>query len=168
MKRVMKVLCAENSEWWHKPAVLGIEKTEGTDFNHVAFLTEMNFVYEAVWPKARKSSLDKWKKRFKVIRTYELHLEPNEYQEMMELISLQVGKPYSVFQCAMIWVAQSFAGIQKDVESINWNGDKALICSEFVARPIKKVFNFSFNQGIDSIGMDEIEQCLKSISFRWY
>lgn len=166
--RIIKVLCAENKGIFHKPAVWGIEKVEGVDFNHVAYLSDAGFVYEAIWPKARRVSMFEWKKKFNLIRTYEIHLTESQHKEMMNRIIAQVGRKYSVWQCAMIYAAQSVSLLKEKIEATHWNGWKALICSEFIARPIVDVLGYEFDQGLDSVGMDEIEICIQAISARSY
>jgi len=166
--RILKVLCAENTGLIHKPAVWGIEKVEGVDFNHVAFCTDDGWIYEAIWPKCRKVNYSDWLNKFKLIRTYQINLTDDQYKEIVGKIKKQVGRKYSIWQCAMIYLAQSVSIIQEKIESTNWNGWKALICSEFIARPIVEVLGYKFDQGLDSVGMDEIEIMLKEISARSY
>jgi gamma-glutamylcyclotransferase (GGCT)/AIG2-like uncharacterized protein YtfP len=166
--KTLRVLCAENVEWIHRPAVWAIEKVEEVNFNHVAFQDEDCFIYEAVWPKCRKISSREWLKKFKLIRTYEIIVSENQYKLIMTKINKQVGRSYSIWQCAMIYVAQSVSLLKEKIESTNWNGWKALICSEFVARPIVEVLDYRFDQGLDSVGMDEVEIMLKALSARSY
>lgn len=156
----VKVLCCENLGLLHSVAVKAIEKSEGTDFNHVAILLN-GFVYEAVFPRARKISKYDWDKLFRTIRTYEIELNELEYRLFLEQMLAQHGKPYSVFQCAMIWLSNSVGVLERFIERIVWNGNKALICSEFVARPLIKAKDFKFENEPDTVGMDEIETCLK-------
>lgn len=167
-KRILKVVCANNKGWLHYPVVKGIQKTEGVNFNHVAFITEFNFAYEAVFPRARKVHLAKWHTLFEIVKTYEYHIEHNQYAKVLEQIQSQVGRPYSVWQCAMIYFAQSISFLQKKIESTVWNGKKALICSEFVAYPLQQITGIQFNQGIDSIGMDEIKEAMESTAHKIY
>ena len=167
-KRILRVVSANNKGWLHYPVVKGIQKTEGVDFNHVAIITEFNQVYEAVFPKARKMHLAKWNSLFSVVKVYEYHLEPEVYAQVLEQIQSQVGRPYSVWQCAMIYFAQSMTFIQKKIESKIWNGRKALICSEFVAYPLMSITGFEFSQGVDSIGMDEIKEALEKTAHKIY
>lgn len=167
-KRVLKVVCADPIKFWHKPGSWLIKKTEGTTFSHVAYTTEFNTVYEAVWPKCRFMYQVTWLKEYKIIKTYELYLDPKDYAKIINDISNQIGKPYSFIQCAMIYIAQQISCIKEKIESTNFNGWKALICSEFVARPLVDVIGYKFDQGIDSIGLDEIEECLNKISNRSY
>lgn len=166
--RTIKVLTAENTGFFHQVAVYGIEKVEGVDFNHVAIQLEDGFVYEAIWPKSRKVMVYKWKRKFKLINTYEVDVTESQYEKIEKIIKKQVGVSYSLWQCTMIYVAQSVSLLQEKIESTNWNGWKALICSEFVARPFVDVLGYKFDQGLDSVGMDEIEQMIKSISTRSY
>jgi len=68
----------------------------------------------------------------------------------------------------MIYIAQTVTLLQKKIELFNWNGKKALICSEFVARPMVEVLGAKFDQGLDTVGMDEIESVLKVHAARVY
>lgn len=166
--RIIRVLCCENTSYFKHLVAKAVERSENTDFNHVCFLSEMNIVYEAIFPKTRMISFDEWKNHFKVIRTYELRLEPKVYNAFMKYITEEIGKPYSIWQIIMIYLAQNVHAIQKKIETTLWNGKKALICSEFVAAPLADVLNVKLPQGIDTIGMDEIEEMLKQIAYKVY
>jgi hypothetical protein len=76
----------------------------------------------------------------------------------------QIGKPYSLFQCFMILISNTFRFLQKLINITVWNGNKYLICSEFVARPIHAATKFEFKNKLDTVGMDEIEDCLNKIA----
>jgi hypothetical protein len=70
--KTIKVICCENKDWLHQIGVWAIEKTEKTTFNHVAVLfiddDNIEWVYEAVFPRARKILFSKWIKKFKIIK----------------------------------------------------------------------------------------------------
>jgi hypothetical protein len=165
---IVQILCCENTEWLHKIGVWAIEKSERTNFNHVAILLKddygVEWVYEAVFPRARKMRFAEWIKKFKIIKSYNLPLYKYEYFKFITTVHSQIGKPYSIFQCFLIWISNSVGVLEHYIESTLWNGNKSLICSEFVARPIVAAIGFEFENDLDSIGMDEIEFCLNKIA----
>lgn len=162
------ILCCENTEWLHKIGVWAIEKSEKTNFNHVAvMLTDdygVDWVYEAVMPRARKMRFVEWIKKFKIITAYELALENYPYFAFKCALFNQIGKPYSIFQCFLIWMSNSIGVLEHFIERTVWNGNKSLICSEFAARPIVAATGYKFENDLDSVGMDEIQECLYKIA----
>lgn len=162
--KTVKVLCSENKGWLHKIGAWAIKKSEGTNFNHVAILDEENFIYEAVFPKSRKLHLKEWEKHFVIIKTYEIKMSKEKYDHFMYEVSKCLNKRYSLFQCFMIWVSNSVGVLEAFIEKTVWNGNKALICSELVAWPIKVVLNYRFSNYLDTVGMDEIEECLVTVA----
>jgi hypothetical protein len=164
----VQVLCCENTEFLHKLGVWAIEKSERTNFNHVAVLVKDDFgiewVYEAVFPRARRMRFEEWLKIFKIKKSYAIELDSNQYDNFIKTIYIQLPKPYSIFQCLLIWLSNSIGVLEHFIERIVWNGNKALICSEFVARPIVAALGYQFENQLDSVGMDEIEFCLDKIA----
>jgi len=162
--RVVKVLCCQNKGLLHKIGVWAIKKSEGTDFNHVAILSEDDLVYEAVFPKTRKLPFKEWVKLFDLVRIYEIKMSKEMYDHFIYETAKCLNKNYSLFQCFMIWVSNSIGVLESSIEKTIWNGNKALICSELVAWPIKEVLKYRFSNTLDTVGMDEIEEALKTVS----
>ncbi len=162
----VKIICCCNRSILHKPAEIGIKKSEGVDFNHVAILDEDHFVYESVWPKSRRIEYGKWINLFRIVRIYEIQLSANDYHDFIFECKYNLGIKYSVFQCILIWIINSYRGlVQKIIESIQWNGRTAMICSEMVARPLSKVLKYDFKMDLDVVGLDEIENaCVNLIN----
>lgn len=161
------ILCCENTEWLHKIGVWSIEKSEGTNFNHVAILMVDDFgvhwVYEAVFPRVRKIRYHDWLKKFKIIKSYEIPLDDYESFRFQTTAKTLLGKPYSIFQCFLIGLSNSIGALENFIERTIWNGNKALICSEYVATCIVAAIGYQFKNQLDSVGMDEIEECLNAI-----
>lgn len=160
------VLCCMNTEAIHKPAVKMIQESEGTDFNHIAILMKDEFgndwVYEAVFPRARKIPYYEWEKKFKIIHKFKLNLTEGQfstfYCEMIELI----GNVYSVSQCVLIGLANAIGikWVERKIESMTWNGKNAVICTEFFARPFSYATGYIFENDLDTVGTDEVLKCL--------
>jgi hypothetical protein len=167
-KRILKVVCAENISWWHKIGVWAIKEAEGVDFNHFAYLSDDGYIYEAVLPKSRSKMFSEWLKIFKVVRTYEFELEEKLYHKIMRDIYDELDKPYSIFQIISIWISQSLKIASNKFKYFNINGEKALICSELVARPLANNMKIEFGINLDNVGMDELELVLKNTSTRSY
>lgn len=166
MKKVT-VLCAENRDWFHKIGAWFIEKSEKTNYDHVAILLENNFktylIYEAMFPKSRKIRFCDWTERFKIIKTYEIELTDTQYEAFEMTAKALVGKPYSLWQCFIIGLSNLVGVAEHYLNSTVWNGNKALICSEFIARCVVASVGYEFSTQLDEVGLNEIEECLNKI-----
>lgn len=161
--RKVKFLTADNIGLLHKVGSWVIKKSEGTKFDHVAILITdygIEWVYEAVFPNARKIRLDEWKKTFKIIDQYELDLDDLGYLKFISELNSQVGKPYSLIQLILIWTSNVLGLFESVIRKTIWNGNKALICTELVARPIHYALDYNFNKSFDVIDLNDIKKAL--------
>ena len=163
--KTIKVLCCENTKILHKPGTWIIEQSEGTDFCHVAIQID-DFVYEAVFPKARVIYQSNWDKQFKTVHEYDLVLEDEEYTVFMNEVLYQLGRPYSLIQLVLIWLSNCLGVWESFINETIWNGNKALICSEFVGRPIASTKNYYFGKSLDTIDLNDIKNCLDKIGYK--
>lgn len=161
--KTVQILCAENITLLHKPGAWAIEQAENLNYCHVAILID-DFVYEAVWPRSRKIRLKDWLTKFKIIKIYELEFDEHSYQNFLVEIFLQLGRPYSLTQIVLIWLSNCLGILENYINKTIWNGNKALICSEFVARPITRATDCTFAHSFDTVDLFELESVLKSIS----
>jgi hypothetical protein len=150
------ILCSESTKLTHKPLNAMIKFVEKVDFSHYAFLID-SYVYEAVSPVSRKISFSDWQKHNDVIRTYTIEVDVVQKTNLLSRVVDQLEKPYAFSQIIAILIGNIFHLPNK----IEFNGKKALICSEFVARPLSEVIGWAFSVTPDHIGMDEVEAVLK-------
>lgn len=165
--KIVHIVCAENKSWIYQIGVWGIEKIEGTDFDHVSIVLydnyDGNWVYESVFPTSRKIRMADWLKKFKVIKAYKLELTEDQYVIFLEEMLAQLEKPYSLLQCVLIAFYNILGIVNKALNKLKYNGEKSLICSEFIARPIVAATGYEFDKSLDLVGMDEMEECLNKI-----
>jgi len=157
---IITVLCCENTKLTHQPLNSAIKMVEGVDFSHYAFLID-EYVYEAVAPRSRQIHYSEWRKNYWIVRTYTIEVNSIQLCKILDIIATQLNIPYSFAQIFKILIGNIFhLKFKKD-----FNGKKALICSEFVARPLAEVLGYMFPISLDHIGMDEVEDVLKKNQF---
>lgn len=156
------VICAVGTKFINQIGVWAIKKSEGTSFSHFAIFDGTN-VWESVFPSSRTIDITEWLTHYKPVKTYIIDLLPSEYEQFIEILEQNTPKDYSVFQLFLIWCCNALGILEVFLNKIIWNGNKALICSEYVAEPISKVLKYDFKKSIDVVGMDEVEAALKKI-----
>lgn len=140
----------------HKPINAAIKLVEGVDFSHYAYLIN-GMVYEAVSPKSKQTHFTQWRQKYNIIRTYTVDVPAEKELQFMQIIEKQLDVPYAYSQIIAILLANIF----HISTTSDFNGKRALICSEFVARPLVEVSGYTFSVPPDMIGMDELEAGLK-------
>lgn len=150
------ILCCESKSFLHKPINAAIKLVEGVDFSHYAILVD-GMVYEAVSPKSRKIPYTEWTKKYYIVRTYTIEVPLAKQGNFMSMLEEQLGIPYAYSQIVAILLGNVFHLPNK----VEFNGKRALICSEFIARPLAEVLGYKFTVTPDHIGMDEVESALR-------
>ena len=145
-----------------------IEWIDGVPFTHVSILVENideKMIYESVFPRSKKVSVEDWKKHYKLKYIYQL---PSvDVKLATSLLEEMRGKEYSIFQLILIAVARAFNRFQRYFGN-NINGTKRLICSELVAEFIQKSYNVDFKENIDFISLKDVWDLTKDLSRqRW-
>lgn len=154
---IFTILCCESKGLWHNPINLAIKFVEKVDFSHYAILAD-GYVYEAVSPQSRSIPFSQWRDKYDIVRTYTLNVSEPGSSNLLSRIQDELGKPYAYSQILMILMTNMF----KLKGTLEINGKKALICSEFVARPLAEVLGYKFSVTPDNVGMDELENVLKT------
>lgn len=156
----LRILCAVGTKKMNQIGVWAIKKSEGTDFSHFAVL-DYQQVWESVFPRSRRIKLKDWFTHYKLVKIYEIEATTEQHSEFFKIVTANTPKDYSVFQLFLIWCSNTIGVLEHYLNFLLWNGNKALICSEYIAEPINKVFGYDFKKSIDLVGMDEVEAALK-------
>jgi hypothetical protein len=151
------ILCGDSKSFLHKPINAGIKLVDHVDFSHYAYCID-GMVYEAVAPRSRKIPFSQWREKYTIVRTYDIEVPFSHMGNFMSTIDMQLDVPYAYSQIFAILIANVFHLKNK----VDFNGKKAMICSEFVARPLAEVLGYQFSVAPDHIGMDELEIVLKN------
>lgn len=144
-----------------------IMKIQGVDFSHLAFVVynvdeDAATVFDARWPKAQKTTLENFLKKYRMVRTYKLRPpvwnEPNHVE--IHAHHLVKDTEYSLAQLFLIWAQLAFKKYAYPIGRIILNHDKAMVCSEFIARIIFYGWGAKYHEQWDSI--DLVEATMKA------
>ena len=154
---------ARHRKWWSfgSKFLMWADKSK---FSHTSIYID-GFVYESVWPKARKIPFQEWDKTYSLEFWYPIFMDESKVDEIKrdleELILLDRG--YSIFQLAMIGIGLLNKGLDKLISKIHWNGKEHQICTELVAYVMTQHFRYEFGQDLDNVSLREAFQAAKEI-----
>jgi hypothetical protein len=151
-----RVLLAHRREWWAVGSKI-LMAWEGVQFSHCAIEID-GLVYESVWPEARVIKKAEWLKKYRVAKQWEKHISEELADEMESwFVDAVIGKTYSLWHLVTIGLTISSKKIQNLVSGREFDGSKALICTEAVGLWMTRFFNKKWNEFPDWLSLKDIE-----------
>lgn len=159
------IIMSKSKAWWN---FLGkfIMKAEGTPYSHFAIVKHEELdspVFEAVWPKSKKSWYSDWIKKHEVVKSVTLDVMSAERVDVHLWLHEQMNKPYSLFQLVFIYLDLTNKTFKRMFRVQEINGQKELICTELTGLFLEKFFNVNFTESEDMWSLLDIEQQLIEI-----
>ena len=144
---------------WYKIGSKVIAETEKRDYSHVALLFEFDnqkFIIQASGHYVNMVTYDNFLRDNVVIYKVPIILYNIQYSNLLYFCMNKLGTYYSKLQLLLLSVKKLF-GLE-----INYNnGDKAMICSEFVIRALESGMKLNVKKKRDYITPSDVETILK-------
>jgi len=156
-----------NDSWW---AILSpvIEKIEHVDFSHCAIVIETEDycdVYEATWPKGKKTPLSQWPEHYKLKHSIEFDVPRELEHKVLKFLEASTYFKYGTFQLFVIAVGAINNWFYKKLKDWTWNGKTQQICTELHARFIEQFTDYKFKESLDFVGCDEVFLAVQGLKF---
>jgi hypothetical protein len=157
----LKFLCAKKRGF--QPGSWLIQKVEKLPFSHFAISVDDVSVYEAVHPMSRKVSKPRWLREYEEVEFFEFNISDYQTSILVEkILNENLHKEYSILQLVSIYLGLFI----DELRFVRWNGRKKLICSEYAAIVIERIFGSRFKMSNDEIGLIVVYQELKKLKER--
>ena len=157
----VEVLCVKRKQPLKAPLCLVIMWAENIGFSHVA-IKHSEFVSDSVTKFSRTLAEEEFLKTYVVVEKFKIKL-PVTKSAFKEYIAYTDGLPYSIPQLLLIALRLSFKRLQRLMRFVVWDGQKALICTERVARLLSWAKVFEFEQSLDLISLKDVYKALYRI-----
>lgn len=156
---VVRFLFCTPKTWYKWIGSEIIKLGEGVKAGHFAIEVEMygdSKIYEAVFPKSKKSQLYDWMDHYKVVGEYEFHVPIHLEVDVVNFLNDLTGVKYSLSQIISIGLVAIFKPLDFVLKTMVINQKKALICTEVGSRFIERFFKLELNQSHDQIGIKDM------------
>lgn len=166
MKYSVRVFQCDSVGWLSWPAKVLIKLITKKDYSHYAMAVHSPinggecFVYEATWPKSKKTPFLEWFKKHEIKKIYTLEAD----DDPAIFLEALVGMKYSIWQLCLIYLQIVLNSVGIEIKFLKGNGSKLLICSEFVALYLVNYEDVVFDEISDTLGLDEVEKELDKLT----
>lgn len=161
---ILRILICEPLDLYKKFGAALIKKVDGGSGSHVAIEVSLAggaFVYEAVWPKVKKSTYAEWSTHYSIVKSYQF-VVPNSHQFLVyEWLEKKIGKRYSIPQLFLILLDYI---IPKNYRPIN--GSNKYVCSELALDFAKTFFDAKTDETSDTFGVYDAEKLYETIELK--
>jgi len=161
------IVTVKNTAWYAIGGWL-IRKIEGTETSHCAIIVYTDngpFVYESVFPKAKKTPLEDWGKHYKIINRWNYFLDQPHAGSALSWLNRHLTW-YALFQLPLIGlsiVSRAFALFSRKI-NLQIDGNKFHVCSEYVGRWMQKFLDAKFSDPEDFISVKDVEDANRFIN----
>lgn len=145
-----------------------IEWGQNTKFSHCAVEIIEHpegdaWIFESVYPKARRVPLGEWLKTYKPVESYSFIIDdPILAQNIKNKLYANLHKPYSVLQLVVIGVGIALKLLEKAINKITLNAKKYSICSEYMAE-VQAEQGAKFDESVDLIDLLDVQAQAKKL-----
>lgn len=164
---IIHIHCAKKRGF--APVAWAIMAAENLPFSHVAIhvmkpadegYKSINDVFEAVMPLSRSIKFSRWDADYEIVETFKFAVPKEREKKIMSWLLNETGKPYSQVGIVIIMMCMLDKVFGRFAESVRWDGNKSLICSELVARFLRKFLYVSFGEKFDTISLRDVYSVL--------
>jgi hypothetical protein len=133
-----------------------IEKVENLPVSHCAIVCD-GVVFESTWPKSKICPLVEWLEQYEIVFSFDARENLSEIRGWFFRNCL---KPYSLKQLFVMALTYVSAPLKLAFEKMQWNGSKALVCTEVVGMFLTDFYGYDFKESPDTISVrDALDAC---------
>lgn len=121
-------------------------------------------VYHAKYPISVCQNMDDFYHDYHVSEVYEFYIDHEQtQQEMIDWLDSKMGIKFSIKQLILNAAELVSHRLAKLFGKSYWNGQKRLICVEFVARFLAMFFGVSWQESYDTINLNDGRKVIRKL-----